>query len=194
MAQVGQMADAHLLRQGDDWAMSRVKPRKRTYLAAAVIGLSAAGAVVGHARADEPQPKRVTGVSFALETMRTGNQIGAAEVYALALSAAGSAVPAKGTFGPADPVVQQATQQAVLAAGSQGANVSKVTDAGDSGIAQTESAVQPLAALNGPANQAIDTASNALNTAAQALGPEIQPVDTTVKQGALFLQELKAQP
>jgi hypothetical protein len=174
--------------------MSHVKPRKRTYLAATIIGLTAAGAVVGHARADEAQPKRVTGVSFALETMRTGNQIGAAEAYALAMSAAGSAIPAKGTFGPADPAVQQGTQQAVLVAGSQGGNVSKVTGAGDSGIAQTENAVQPLAALNGPTNQAIETAAAAMNTVAQAAGPQIQPLDTTVKQGAQLIQELKAQP
>jgi hypothetical protein len=172
--------------------MSPLMPRKRTVLAAAVVGLSAAGAVIGHARADEPQPKRVTGVSFALETMRTGNQIGAAEAYALALSAAGSAIPAKGTFGPADPAVQQATQQAVLVAGSQGANVSKVTDSGDSGIAQTQNAVQPLAAINGPANQVIETTANAMNTAADALGPQIQPLNTTVKQGAQLIREVEA--
>jgi hypothetical protein len=172
--------------------MSQMKSRKLAYTA--VIGLTAAGAVVGHARADEAQPKRVTGVSFVLETGRTGNQIGASEVYAQAQSASGSAIPPKGTFGPADAAVQQGAQQAVVVAGSQGGNVSKVTDAGDSGIAQTESAVQPLAAINAPANQGIDATANAIDTAAQALGPQIQPLDTTVKQGALLIQELKAQP
>src|SRR3954452_10866294 len=102
------MADAHELLERDDWSMSHVTPRKRAYLAAVVVGLSAAGAVVGHARADEEPPKRVPGASFVLETARTGNQIGGPEVYALAMSAAGSALPAKGTFGPADPAVQQA--------------------------------------------------------------------------------------
>jgi len=174
--------------------MSHVIPRTRIYLTAVILGLSAVGAAVGHARADEPQPKRVTGVSFALETMRTGNQIGASEVYALALSGAGSAIPPKGMFGPVDPVVQQGAQQAVLVAGSQGANVSKVSQAGDSGIAQTENTVQPLAVINAPGNQAIDAAATALNTAAQALGPQIQPFDTTVKQGAQFIQELEASP
>ena len=174
--------------------MSHLTPRKKAYLAAAVVGLSAAGAVVGHARADEAQPKRVTGVSFVLETARTGNQIGASEAYALALSAAGTAIPAKGTFGPADPVVQQGAQQVVLAAGSQGQTVAQVSQSGDSGIAQTENAVQPLAAINGPANQVIDTAANVLTTAADALHAQIQPLDPTVKQGAQFIQELKAQP
>jgi len=174
--------------------MSPVTSRRRAYLAAAVVGLSAAGAVVGQARADEQQPKRVTGVSFVLETVRTGNQIGAAEVYAQALSAAGSALPAKGTFGPADPIVQQAAQQAIVAAGSQGGNVANVSQAGDNGIAQTEGAVQPLAALNGSANQAIDATASAINTVATAAGPQIQPFDTTVKQGAQFLGELKAPP
>jgi hypothetical protein len=188
------MADAQLLRQRDDWFMSQLKSRKKAYLAAAVIGVTAAGAAIGQARADAPQPKRVTGVSFALEVMQTGNQIGASEVYALALSAAGSAIPAKGTFGPADPVVQQGAQQAVLLAGSQGQNVAKLSQAGDSGLVQMQNAVQPLAAINGPANQVIDTAAGAMNTAAQALGPEIQPLDTTVKQGAQFIEELKAQP
>jgi hypothetical protein len=174
--------------------MSHVTPRTRIYLTAAILGLSAVGAAVGHARADEPQPKRVTGASFVLETMRTGNQIGASEAYALALSAAGSAIPPKGTFGPVDPVVQQGAQQVVLAAGSQGGNVSKISQSGDSGIAQTENAVQPLAAINGPANQAIEAAANTLNTAAQALGPQIQPFDTTVKEGAQFIRELEASP
>ena len=174
--------------------MSPVTSRKRAYLAAAVVGLSAAGAAVGHARADEQQPKRVTGVSFVLETMRTGNQIGAAEAYALAMSAAGSAIPPKGTFGPADSTVQQGAQQAVIVAGSQGGNVSKGTDAGDSGIAQTQNAVQPLAALNAPANQAIDATANAMNTGADALGPQIQPLGPTVKQGAQFIREVEAPP
>ena len=174
--------------------MSPVTSRKRAYIAAAVVGLSAAGAVASHARADEPQPKRVSGVSFVLETARTGNQIGAPEAYALAMSGAGSALPAKGTFGPADPVVQQGAQQAIITAGSQGSNVAKVAQAGDNGIAQMESAVQPLAALNAPANQAIDAAASALNTVATAAGPQSQPLDTTVKQGAQFLGELKAQP
>ena len=105
-----------------------------------------------------------------------------------------SAFPAKGTFGPADPVVQQGAQQAIITAGSQGSNVAKVAQAGDNGIAQTESAVQPLAALNAPANQAIDAAASATNTVATAAGPQIQPLDTTVKQGGQFLGELKAQP
>jgi hypothetical protein len=174
--------------------MSPVTSRRRAYLAAAVVGLSAAGAVAGHARADEQQPKRVTGVSFVLETMRTGNQIGAPEAYALAMSAAGSALPAKGMFGPADPAVQQGAQQVILTAGSQGSNVAKVSQAGDNGIAQTESAVQPLAALNAPANQAIDAVASAINTVATAAGPQIQPLDTTVKQGAQFIGELKAPP
>ena len=174
--------------------MSQLTPRKKAYLAAAVIGLTAAGAAVGTARADEPQPKRVTGVSFALEMMQTGNQIGASEVYALALSAVGSAIPAKGTFGPADPVVQQGAQQAVILAGSQGQTVAQFSQAGNSGIVQMQNAVQPLAAINGPANQVIDTAAGAMTTAADALHTQIQPFDTTVKQGAQFIQELEAQP
>jgi hypothetical protein len=46
------------------------------------------------------------------------------------MSGAGSAIPLKGTFGPADPVVQPATHQAVLAAGGEGDTVAKVTEAG----------------------------------------------------------------
>jgi hypothetical protein len=187
------MADAHEVREREDWVMSFVMPRKSVVLAAAIAGLTAAGALVGHARAAE-QPKRVTGVSFALETMQTGNDIGPAEGYAQAMSALGSALPARGTFGPADPVVQQGAQQVILTAGSQGANVAKVSQAGDSGIAQTQSAVQPLAALNGPANQAIDATAGAMNTAADALGPQIQPFDTTVKQAGQFIQEVEAPP
>jgi hypothetical protein len=69
-----------------------------------------------------------------------------------------------------------------------------VSEAGDNGITQTQSAVQPLAALNAPANQAIDAGAAGLNTAADALGPQIQPFDTTVKQGAQLIQEVKAPP
>lgn len=173
--------------------MSRHTPRKRAVIAATIIGLSSAGAAVGVARADD-QPKRVTGVSFVLETMRTGNQIGAAEVYAQALSAMGSAIPARGTFGPADPAIQQGAQQVVVAAGSQGQNVATLTNSGDSGISQMQSSVQPLAAINGPANQVIDTTAGAMTTAANALHAQIQPFDTTVKQGAQFIQGLKAEP
>ena len=173
--------------------MSPKKPRKRIILAGAIVGLASVGAFAGHARAKE-EPTRVTGVSNVLETMRTGNQIGAAEVYALTMSAAGAALPAKGTFGPADPAVQQAAQQVILAAGSQGETIAQFTKAGDDGIAQLQSAVQPLAVINGPANQGIDAASSALNTAADALGPQIQPLDTTVKEAAQFIQQLKAQP
>lgn len=70
------------------------------------------------------------------------------------------------------------------AAASQGDTVSTVTGGGDSGIAQAQNAVQPLAALNGPANQVIDAAAGALDTGAHTFGAQIQPLDTTVKQVA----------
>jgi hypothetical protein len=166
---------------------------RRVILAAvAIAGLATAG-VIGQAHADE-QPKRVTGVSFALNAMRTGNRLGPGIVYGLALSTAGSAVPAKGTLGPADPVVQQAGQQLLVAAVSQGDTVSKVSEAGDSGIAQTQSAVQPLAALNAPANQVIDSAAGALDTGATTLGPQIQPFDTTLKQVGQLARGTEAPP
>ena len=167
---------------------------RRVILAAvAIAGLATAGGVIGQAHADE-QPKRVTGVSFALNAMRTGNRLGPGIVYGLALSTAGSAVPAKGTLGPADPVVQQAGQQLLVAAVSQGDTVSKVSEAGDSGIAQTQSAVQPLAALNAPANQVIESVAGALDTAATTLGPQIQPFDTTLKQVGQLARSTEAPP
>jgi hypothetical protein len=180
------------MREWDDRAMVFAMSRKRLLLAAAVVGLATGGAVMGHARAAEP--KRVTGASFVLDTLRTGNQIGAAEAYALANSAAGSALPARGTFGPADPVVQQVAQQALIAASSQGSSITKVTEAGDAGIVQAQNAVQPLAALNAGANQVVDAGAAAANTAAQALGPQIQPFDTTVKETAQFVRQLEAPP
>jgi hypothetical protein len=156
-----------------------------------IAGLSAAGGAAGIAHADE-QPKKVTGVSFALDTMRTGNTIGGPEVYAIAMSALGSALPAQGTFGPLDPTVQQAAQQVIIAAGSQGATVAQMSQAGDAGFAQLENAVQPLAAINAPANQVIDAAAGAMDTAATAAHAQIQPFDVTVKQAAQLIQELKA--
>jgi hypothetical protein len=187
------MADVLLRRQWDDRCMSGANSRKRLVVAGVVIGIVSAGAAIGVARADE-QPKRVTGVSAVLDVMKTGNQLGAAEAYALALSAAGSAVPAKGMFGPADPAVQQGTQQAVIVAGSQGNTVTQVTAAGDSGITQTQNAVQPLAALNAPANQAIEAGAGAMDSAATALHQQTQPLDTTVKQGAQLARQLEAPP
>ena len=124
----------------------KANPRRWTLLGAAIVGLTVAGVLVGQARAAD-QPKRVTGVSRGLDTLRTGNQLGPADGYALAMSTVGSALPAKGTFGPADPAVQQGAQQVIVTAGSQGDTVAKVTDTGDSGITQLQGAVQPLAAL-----------------------------------------------
>ena len=167
-------------------------PRRWTLLGAAIVGLTVAGVLVGQARAD--QPKRVTGVSRVLDTMRTGNQLGPADGYALAMSTAGSALPAKGTFGPADPVVQQGAQQVIVTAGSQGDRVTTLTQAGDSGITQLQDAVQPLAALNAPANQGIDGVAGALDTAATTFGPQIQPLDKTVKQTADLLRGVEAPP
>jgi hypothetical protein len=158
-----------------------------------IVGLAVTGVLVGQARAAD-EPKGVTGVSQVLDTMRTGSQLGPADAYALAMSTAGSAIAPKATFGPADPVVQQATQQAVLAAGGQGDTVAKVTEAGDSGIAQTQTAAQPLAVINGPANQGIDDAAGAVNTAATTFGSQIQPLDTTVKQVAQLARSAEAPP
>jgi hypothetical protein len=167
---------------------------KRVVLVGAVIvAVATTGALIGRAQADD-QPKRVTGVSSVLDTMRTGNKLGPGIAYGLALSTAGSALPAKGTFGPADPAVQQAGQQVLVAAASQGDTVTKASQANDSGIAQLQSAVQPLAALNPSANQVIDTAAGALDTAAQTFGPQIQPFDTTLKQVASLAKGTEAQP
>ena len=171
----------------------KANPRRWTLLGAAIVGLTVAGVLIGQARAAD-QSKRVTGVSRVLDTMRTGNQLGPADGYALAMSTAGSAIPPKGAFGPADPAVQQATQQAVLAAGGQGDTVAKVTEAGDSGIAQTQTAVQPLAVINGPANQGIDAVAGTVDTAATTFGSQIQPFDTTVKQVAQLARSVEAPP
>jgi hypothetical protein len=166
---------------------------KRAALAGVVLGTASVGMVASRALADDA-PKRVTGVSFALETMRTGNQIGAAEGYALVLSAVGAAAPAPGTVAPADPVLQPVVQQGIVALGGQHDIVNKLTAANDSGLAQAQNAVQPLAALNAPANQAIDAAANAMNQAADALGPQIQPADKTVKETAKLVREVEAPP
>ena len=171
--------------------MSRFTSRKRVAAVALIAGLSAAGGAAGIARADEP-PKKVTGVSFVLDAARTGNSIGGPEAYALAMSALGAALPAQGTFGPLDPVVQQAAQQVILAAGSQGATVAQMSEAGDAGLAQLQNAVQPLAAINAPANQGIDAVAGAMDTAATATHAQIQPFDVTVKQAAQLLRELEA--
>lgn len=174
----------------------KANPRRWALVGAVIVGLTVTGVLVGQARAaDQPdQPKRVTGVSQVLDTMRTGNQLGPADAYALAMSTAGSAIQPKGTFGPADPAVQQATQQAVLAAGGQGDTVAKVTESGDSGIAQTQTAVQPLAVINAPANQGIDAVAGALDAAATTFGSETQPFDTTVKQAAQLARSVEAPP
>jgi hypothetical protein len=58
----------------------------------------------------------------------------------------------------------------------------------------TWSPASSVNSVDSTTRQVIDTAAGAMNTAAQALGPEIQPLDTTVKQGAQFIEELKAQP
>lgn len=169
-----------------------MSPKRTVVLAAisvAAVGASAFG--VAHA-AD--QPKRVTGVSSVLDTMRTGNGVGPQDGYALGMSVAGSAIPPKGTFGPADPTVQQATQQAVAAAGSQGGQVEGLSQAGDNGIAQFQNAVQPLAVINGPANQGIDAAAGAVDSAASALGTQIQPLDATLHQTAALLRLQEAPP
>jgi len=107
---------------------------------AALAALAAAGTFIGPALADE-QPRRVTGVSSVLDTLRTGDRLGPGIVYGLALSTAGSALPATGTFGPADPIVQQVGQQVLVTAASQGDTVAMVSQAGDSGIAQVQNAV-----------------------------------------------------
>jgi hypothetical protein len=167
--------------------------RRVVFAGAALAAVAAAGTFIGPAQAGQ-QPKRVTGVSSVLDTMRTGDRLGPGIAYGLVLSTAGSALPAKGTFGPADPVVQQVGRQVLVTATAQGATVSMVSKAGDSGIAQAENAVQPLAVLNAPANQVIDLATGALDTAAQTLGPQIQPFDTTVKQVAALARALEASP
>ena len=167
--------------------------RRIVLVGAVIAAVATTGALIGRARADE-QPKRVTGVSSVLDAARTGNRLGPGIAYGLALSTAGSALPAKGTAGPADPVVQQAGQQVLTAAASQGDTVTKVDQAGDTGLAQTQSAVQPLAALNAPANQVIETAAGALDTAAQTFGPQIQPLDTTLKQVGQLVRGTEAPP
>jgi len=177
----------------------KANPRRWTLLGAVIVGVTVTGVLAGHARAaDRPgqpgQPKQVTGVSQVLDTMRTGNQLGPPDAYALAMSTAGSAIPPKGTFGPADPAVQQATQQAVLAAGGQGDTAAKVTAAGDSGLAQTQTAVQPLAVINAPANEGIDAVAGTIDTAATTFGPQIQPFDTTAKQVAQLARSMEAPP
>jgi hypothetical protein len=105
-----------------------------------------------------------------------------------------TALPTKGTFGPADPLVQQVGQQVLVAAASQGDTVTMVSEDGDSRIAQVQNAVQPLAVLNAPANQGIEAGAGALDTAAQAFGPQIQPFDTTAKQVAEFARTVEASP
>jgi hypothetical protein len=165
---------------------------RRVVLAGAALA-AAAATFVGPAQADQ-QPKRVTGVSSVLDTMRTGDHLGPGIVYGLALSTAGNALPAKGTFGPADPVVQQVGQQVLTTAAAQGDTVTMVSQAGDSGIAQVQNAVQPLAVLNAPANQVIDATAGVIDTVAQTFGPQIQPFDTTAKQVAGLARSLKAPP
>jgi hypothetical protein len=167
--------------------------RRVVFAGAALAAVAAAGTLIGPAQAGE-KPKRVTGVSSVLDTMRTGDRLGPGIVYGLVLSTAGSALPTKGTFGPADPVVQQVGRQVLVTATAQGATVSMVSKAGDSGIAQTENAVQPLAVLNAPANQVIDAAAGALDTVAQTFGPQIQPFDTTAKQVAELARSVEASP
>src|SRR5258708_37724063 len=163
---------------------------KRVVVAGAAFAAAVAAATfIGPAQADE-QPKRVTGVSTVLDTMRTGDRLAPELAYALALSTAGSALPAQGTFGPADPVAQQVAQQVLVPAASQGDTVTMLSDAGDSSLAQVQNRAQPLAVLNAPANQVIDAGAGALDTAAQAFGPQIQPFDTTAKQVADLAREV----
>ena len=167
---------------------------RRVVLVGAVVAtLATTGALIGRAQAGE-EPKRVTGVSSALDAARTGNRLGPGIAYGLALSTAGSALPAKGTAGPADPVVQQAGEQVLTAAASQGDTVTKASQAGDSGLAQAQSAVQPLSALNAPATHVIETAAGALDTAATTFGPNIQPLDTTLKQVGQLARGTEAPP
>ena len=51
-----------------------------------------------------------------------------------------------------------------------------------------------LRALNAPANQGIDGVAGALDTAATTFGPQVQPLDKTVKQTADLLRGVEAPP
>ncbi|MCU1691106.1 MAG: hypothetical protein JWM64_197 [Frankiales bacterium] len=124
-----------------------------------------------------PAPARVTGASFALGVLQTGNDAGLPLVYGLGTSTVFLVVPPGSLPEPGRGVVLQAS-----AAG--GDVLAQLQSAGRQGIVQGRTGVAPLAVLNGPANTGVETLASVLDFLGKDLGDYTGPFNVTLTEMA----------
>jgi hypothetical protein len=154
---------------------------RRTWLVVATTALAGLGGIAGAVAAEPP---RVTGISSALDAAETGNHLGPGTAYGVAT---GVVFTPFGSLPPEAAPVVEAVADAWAVPPQQFA---AMQEGGTQAIDAARGAAAPLAAANGPANSAVETAAGQLESSAGQYGPIIQPLDTTATELATTLRGL----
>lgn len=129
-------------------------------------------------------PPRVTGASFALDVLATGNSAGLPLVYGLGTSLVFLVVPPGSLPEPGRGVVLQASA-------TGGDVLAQLQTGGRQGLVQARAAVAPLAVLNGETGTGVDTMAAVLDFLGKDLGEYTGPFDVTLQEMAAVVRTLK---
>jgi hypothetical protein len=133
-------------------------------------------------------PPDVTGITFLLNQMDTGQKIGLPEAYGLFVSAVNAVLP-NPQLDPSLASISRTVNQ-LLAVPSP--SIAKIPSYGTQYLAMLKQVAAPLASFNGPANQVVDAVVAVMKSGASSLAPAIQPFDTTIIELAELMAEAKA--
>jgi hypothetical protein len=170
--------------------MARLPVRAATSPPAAAIRPSATMLVPGVAATTAvcTNPPNVTGLTFVLNQMDTGQKIGLPEVYGLFVSVVNAVLPNPQTA-PSLAAISQTVNQLLALPGPA---IAQMPSYGTQFLATLKQAAAPLAAFNGPANQVIDAVVAVMKNSATLLAPALQPFDTTITELASLVAESEA--
>jgi hypothetical protein len=133
-------------------------------------------------------PPDVTGLTFLLNNLDTGQKIGMPEVYGILVSAINAVLP-NPQLDPSLASISRTVNQ-LLAVPQP--SIAKMPVYGSQFLAMMKQVAAPLASFNGSANQVIDAIVSVMTNGANALAPAIQPFNTTIIELAELTAEAKA--